>query len=412
MDKRTRSVSILLGLAILTIIVIEVIRPTPLNWRPSYTSFDKDPFGAYILKEELQRNYGVDNLTIIKRNPFEFLIDSTNKNNSKKATYIFINPSVNIDKQVYHELVSFVDKGNNVFISSNYFGSYFTDSLKVITDTQYQLLEEEVTPNFFSQQAYLSQPPSLKKGIYKTIFKSFDTLKTKALGYFEEKHKDTIMPLDSLAANTNKIEKEINFIQIQQGKGSLFLHTLPEVFSNFYVLKNNSYAATSLSLALDMHQIYWDDYYKAGRKVVDSPMRFVLDQASLKWAYYLLLFGLFVFIIYRGKREQRIIEVRPPLENSTIAFTQTIGDLYFQQKEYSAIISKKITYFFEKIRSTYHLPTDDLSQRFVEKLAAKTNHSFEETQQLISLIQIIKNKQVPTEQDLIKLHQKMNNFSL
>lgn len=413
MDKRTRNISILLGIAILSIVIIEVVRPTPINWNPSYTSFDKIPYGAYILKEELQNALGKDQVSIIEKNPFEFLLDTTNFENDENGTYLFINPSVNIDKQSYTKLMSFVEKGNNVFISSNYFGSYFTDSLKIETDISYNLLEEEVIPNFYSDQVRLSKPPALQRGVYKTIFKRFDTLQTVALGYFEKK----IVDLDTISGNEEEPEQEtnqeINFIKMNKGKGSLFLHTVPEVFTNYYLLKETaSYAATSLSFAINGQKVFWDEYYKSGRKIIDSPMRFVLNQASLKWAYYLLLFGLLVFVIFKGKREQRIIEVVSPLENSTIAFTQTIGDLYFQQKDYSNIIDKKITYFFEKIRSTYHLQTNNLSLAFIEKLAVKTNNSLQDTQELIDTIKMLRSKREPTEQDLVNLHKKMNDFSI
>ena len=53
MDKRSK---ILLGIfcaVVLAIIVTEVVRPKPINWKPSYTSADKIPFGCFVLYNEL-----------------------------------------------------------------------------------------------------------------------------------------------------------------------------------------------------------------------------------------------------------------------------------------------------------------------------------------------------------------------
>ncbi|UZO80343.1 DUF4350 domain-containing protein [Aquimarina sp. ERC-38] len=419
MNKRTRNIGILLGIAILTIIIIEVVRPTPINWSPSYTSFDKIPYGGYVVTEELKKLHKGENFKIINRNPFEFLLNSEDTVTSKNATYVFINNTVNIDKQSYLQLMDFAEKGNHVFISSHYFGNYFADSLKVETEISYTFLAEEVYPNFYSEHTQLEQPPALKRGVYKTTFKSFDTLQTTVLGYFKEEIKeveDQEELTDTLSVVTNEVDaaaKTTNFIKVRKGKGYLFLHTVPEVFTNYYLLKNtNRYAATTMSFATTHPIIFWDDYFKTGRKVINSPMRYVLSQVPLKWAYYLLLFGLIIFVIIKGKRKQRIIQVIPPLENTTITFTQTIADLYFQQKEYTSIIEKKITYFLEKVRSTLYLPTEDLSTSFIKKLALKSNNSPDITRELVAFIKVLQKKEHCTEQDLITLQKKMNDFSI
>jgi len=141
-------------------------------------------------------------------------------------------------------------------------------------------------------------------------------------------------------------------------------------------------------------------------------MRFVFNQAPLTWAYYLLLGGLLIFVIFRGKREQRVIEVIEPLENTSIEFTKTIGDLYFQHKDYGNIIAKKITYFLETVRTHYYLNTETLDTTFVKRLALKSGNNEEQTQELIQLIQHLKGKALHTEADLIALNKKIEAFRL
>jgi hypothetical protein len=153
-------------------------------------------------------------------------------------------------------------------------------------------------------------------------------------------------------------------------------------------------------------------YLKSGRKIVDSPMRFVFDQKSLKWAYYTLMLGLALFIIIRGKREQRVIQVIEPLKNTSIEFTKTIGDLYFQHKDFGNIIAKKITYFLEVVRSKYYLDTTELNSEFIQKLALKSNVSLEKTTKLIQLINHLKGKAVHSEQDIIALNKQIEDFKI
>lgn len=394
MDKRARNILMLFGLALLAIIVIEAVRPQPINWRDSYTSKDKIPFGSYVIFEELQNWDTQKEVISITKNPFDFL---KNKEYNEQSSYIFVNKSVNFDKRAYQELINYIRKGNNVFIAANFFGATLSDSLNIELDIKYDWIEEAIEPTFFHSSQESSNIKKFKKRINKTVFKSFDTTKTKALGYF--KNEET--PLS-----------QINFIKIKEGDGTLFLSTLPEAFSNFYMLKGNDGYTSQLLSYLSTDTYYWDDYIKSGRKIIDSPMRFVLNQIGLKWAYYLLILGMIVFIIFRGKRQQRIIPVIPPLENSSIEFTQTIGDLYFNHKDYSNIIGKKTTYFLERVRSLFYLQTNTLDEKFIRKLAVKSGHSLEETKELITLINTLRKRNIHSEEDLIQLNKKIEAYSL
>ncbi len=397
MDKKSRNILILFGLALLTIIVIELSRPTPINWKPSYTSSDKIPFGGYVFFEELKALDNNKQIDIISKNPYDFLSSTAYTSNS---TYLFVNSSINFDKRSYEKLIEYVRQGNVVFIAGNDFGQIIKDSLNIETEVDYQLTETEITPTFFSPYIKESVVPKFKKNVYKTVFKSFDTTKTTTLGYYKN---------EEAQENLN----EVNFIKVKEGNGTLYFNTLPQAFSNYYILNGNQrYAATCISFINSSQTYYWDDYLKDGRKVIDSPMRFVLNQTALRWAYYLAIIGIILFIIFTGKREQRIIPIIKPLENTSIEFTKTIGNLYFQHKDYSDIVCKKIIYFLEKIRSTHYIDTNILDTVFIEKLAVKTNHSIEETKDLINYINTLGNKVIHSETDLVTLHKKIEKFTL
>ena len=394
MDKRSKRIIWAFGIALLSIIIIEIVRPKPIDWSPNFTASDKVPFGCYVLYEELEGFYPNSEIKQITKDPFEFFQNNTTNNNS---AYFFINENINFDKNTYSKLSNYVKAGNTVFISGRNFGNVLQDSLGVDTYTDYYFLEEEIKTDFFSPNFKLDSIAKFKRGIYKSVFKEFDTINTTVLGYFKTEF--------------NKLE-EVNFIKLKHGNGFFYFHTLPEAFTNYYLLKDNqSYAEHVLSY-LNPKEIYWDDYLKSGRKVVDSKMRFVLTQPSLKWGYYITLLGILLFVIFRGKREQRIIKVVDPLKNSTIEFTKTIGDLHFQHKDFSNIIAKKITYFLEKIRSQYYLDTNNLNEDFCKKLAQKSGNSLENTKNTIKLIENLKQKSFHLEVDLIQLNKKIEEISI
>ena len=188
----------------------------------------------------------------------------------------------------------------------------------------------------------------------------------------------------------------------------LLFNTTPQAFSNYYLLKNNKdYAAGVLSY-LDDHNLYYDNYKKSGRVVIDSPMRFVLNQEALKWAYYLSVVGTLIFVLFRAKREQRIIPVITPLENSSVEFARTVGALYYQNKDYGNLVAKKIQFFLADLRQRYFLDTTSLNEKTITHLAAKSGKSIEECKKLVNLIVHLKNKAVPFRSGPHSAQQKNN----
>lgn len=217
--------------------------------------------------------------------------------------------------------------------------------------------------------------------------------------------------------NTELEDKEIvthaNFIKVNYGDngGQFYLHTNPFAFTNYHMLNDNEdYAATVLSF-LPKQQLIWDNYKKTGRKIITSPLRFILTNAALKWAFYLALISLILFVLFKGKRTQRIIPVIEPVKNTTVEFTQTIGDLYYQNKNYQSIIEKKITYFMAFIRNRFYLETSVLNQNFIDKLALKSANSKSDTKEIVDLIVHLKSKKTATESDLIALNKKIESFT-
>jgi len=79
-----------------------------------------------------------------------------------------------------------------------------------------------------------------------------------------------------------------------------------------------------------------------------------------------------LFVLFEMKRRQRIIPVIAPLRNTTLDFVQTVGNVYFNQRDNKNIAIKKITYFLEFVRSNFFLSTSNMNDEFIEALSKKT----------------------------------------
>ena len=81
-----------------------------------------------------------------------------------------------------------------------------------------------------------------------------------------------------------------------------------------------AYSSIALSYVKNSSNLYWDQYYTRGREGAESPMRVFLQNYSLRWAFYIAVFSLLLFVLYEMKRRQRIIPIIPPLNNTTVEF--------------------------------------------------------------------------------------------
>ncbi|NKI31879.1 DUF4350 domain-containing protein [Croceivirga thetidis] len=400
MERRAKIILWIFGLVLLGIIASEIIRPRPLDWRPSYTLNDKIPFGCYVLHNELPTIFPNSQIETIEESLYDVLIalDSTEKSN-----YMLINDFVDLDQQELNQLLSFVEKGNSVFLSTNSISYNLADTLNLVIRSDYTITEDTVLVDL-THQKFKGQKFSFARGLNNTQITKVDTANTTILGYLEFLRKNEFVPEPA-----EKI-KLPNFIKTKFGRGDIFIHSTPQAFANYYLLGGNSdYAANVLSY-IDTDKIFWDNYKKSGRVIIDSPMRFVLNQDALKWAYYLMIIGLLLFVIFRAKREQRIIPVIEPIQNSSVEFARTVGSLYYQSKDYNDLIEKKLNYFLAFLRERYYIDTTTINENTFKVIASKSAKPYEEVKKLMEFIIYLKGKPINSEQDLIQLNKKITAF--
>lgn len=396
MDKRSKIALYIIGAVIVFMMIAEITKPKALNWRNSYSAADKIPLGCFVLFNELD-TFSEGDVLVSEKSIYEYL---KTEEFSEPKSLIFVNDRINFGKEESETLMKFVENGNTVFISSTYFYGNVLDTLNVSVQRQYTNIYRKEADNKFTSPSLQANNRIYKDVIENSFFESIDTLRTTVLGTLTTKNEDEIE------------ETHPNLIKVEVGdnNGQFILHTNPFAFTNYHLLDDKEdYAATVLSY-MPKQQIIWDNNYKSGRKVITSPLRYILENTALKWAFYISMFGLILFVIFRGKRTQRIIPVIKKLDNATVDFTRTIGELYYQHGDFSNIIEKKIQYFLEFIRTSYYLETNQFNSGFIDKLAAKSSNTKEDTKTLVDYIVFLKSKTNHTEQELIELNKKIEHF--
>lgn len=377
----------ILVLLLVTIVVIDSNRPKPIDWTPTYSLKDKIPFGLYVLDNEIGSLLKNQKIEKFNSTPYEFFQGNYDYNeDQEKGTYLIISKIPNLDSQSISKICQYVGNGNNAFISSEIIPNELLDSLNLKMDNEYKFSDSIY--NWLTNKRLGNKKYKIIEGVNNNYFSKIDSQNTTVLGC------------------QNGDSTRVNFVKVNYKSGSFYLHTQPVAFTNFHLLKGNHYEYAQKVLSyIPMGKVFWCINEQNGEVISQSPMRYILSQPALKWAWYLFLIGMILFILFNAKRKQRIVPIKIPLANTTVDFTKTIGNLYYQEGDHNTIIDKKIIYFLEKIRNEYLMETLKLDDDFIQKLHHKSGKKREDIQHVVALINAYrKNSFHSVEEDLIQIN--------
>lgn len=383
------------------LIVFESNQKDAVNWFASYSKTDKIPYGTFVLYNTLKETRDKDNFKEVSRPPYEFLIDSNHQN----GTYFFVNDFISFDETESLQLLDWVARGNTLYIAARGIGKTILDTLSLDTDSFYQFdnLERQPLLELSHPDLKTEQPYVLDLDLQSSYFKEVDTLQTYVLGEYDYAENN-----DTLSLSTPKV----HFIKQAFEKGTIVIHLMPDAFTNYFMLRNSNYEYTEAALKYIPNggTIFWDNHYKNGKAVHTTPLYMLFKNRYLKWAYYMLLIGVVLWVFFEGKRKQRAIPIIKPLPNQTLAFTKTIAGMYLEKQDHKSIALHLINHFMEYIRDEYAIETADRGLDFIERLASKSENTQEDTKRLMDYITSINQKYPITQEELLKLNKLIEAF--
>ena len=397
MPKSLKIYIFLLVLILIGIIWADATKEKPIDWSESYSLNMKSPFGLYVFNEEHKSFFSPQKVKKFNESPYEYFDKNYNVEKSKyniKGTILLIEHQTNIDEYSENELFYFTSHGNTVFYSNTNFSEKFADSLGFeiaynndFSDSlKFKLERNAKLDNFY-----------FNKGINNAYFSKIDSSKTEVLG----------------TQINSKGEKFANFIRVPYKNGNFYLHLQPVAFTNYYLLnKNIKYTEDVLGYIPSQLPIYWKVKQYDNEELSSSPMRYLLSQPALKWAWFLAWITLMIFIVFNAKRRQRIIPIKEKLKNTTVDFTKTIGNLYYQERNHQNIAEKKIIFFLEKIRNEYYIDTYNLDDTFVNRLNQKTGKNKKDIEAVVFFIKKLRNQSNTTEKELITFNELLEKLNL
>lgn len=385
MRKNLKYIALLAGCLIL-LISARLLTPRPVDWSPSFSRRDAIPYGCHILREILSDLFPGRVISTVHDSAY----DTLKGRSFRGVNYIFINGSITFDKYDMKELKRFVSAGNSVFVAAALFDGGLADELGLKTAPA-GVVADAMTVSFTNRALKKGGGYAFRRGGANIFFAGFRQRGVAVLG-------------------VNEL-RGVNFIRVSHGRGAFYLSSIPLAYTNYGMLTGDSaeYAFKSLSY-LPVRDTLWDEYYKSGRSMASTPLRFILSRESLTWAYYTGLAGLALFVFFRARRTQRIIpEIGPPV-NATLDFARTVGRLYYQRGDHKNIAEKKILYFFDQLHARYQIDAFHRGEDFYRLLSNRTGISEELSRRLVDSIDRARSAGSLADGDLEELNGRIEQF--
>lgn len=381
-----------LSLAFGVFVVVSLLGPMQYDWTPTYAAEDKNPYGAYVLNELLPELFKGRNFIVSNQTMYE-LQDSLKQGEN----VLILTHSFRSGKEDAEVLLKHVEKGGSVFIGAQSFYDKLADTLRLATSDylftggMYEQRRDTSYLKFVNPRLDTGQTFIFRRENIHNYFSRFDSTRTTVIA-------------------ENDFHQPVTIL-LRWGKGNFILNCTPLAFTNIYLLKrdNHAFAATTFSYLLPRNS-YWTEFYSVGRLEASTPLRYILTHEPLAWAYYIALLSLLLFIAFEAKRKQRVIPIVKPLENTSLEFAGTIGNLYYGRRDHKNIAEKKILFFFDQVHSRHFLNPNTSSETFVTLLSKKSGKSEDEVRTLFQLIAAVRKQSSIKEAELIELNTMLEKF--
>lgn len=372
-------------------IVAEWNRPKPVDWTVTLSRHDKNPYGAYCLYSELKDIFPQSVINTYQSPVYDQVNNATRSN----TAYLLMAPSLfGLSKEDVNELLHYTALGNYVFFCSFNFSPALKDTLHFSTGYRDDFMSKDsATINFSNPLLHTAANTGFKRQTLEGYFTKYDTVKTTVLGH-------------------NQLN-DANFISMRVGKGALFIHVLPHCFTNNFLLTRNNALYTSKALSHippGVRSVYWDEYYKPRSAGSQNVLRYILKDTSLRWAFRLGLATIVLYVLFGMKRRQRIIPVITPVQNSTVDFVRTVGNVYFNRQDNKNIAGKMINYFREWVRAHVYLSSAEGDETFAQNLSKKSGVEQQQVDELLRLVEDVQSMSTVSDKALLQLNRQLESF--
>lgn len=413
--------------------LLQVNLPKKFVWSPTFSHVDKQPFGSFVfdsvLTQSLPNGYHVTKKTffqldqehakekisvlmvvdqqdlkqldvkylcnIARRGGKVMVVASSSFDDGRNADTIVVDElertfKVKIEDGLYFSLRGILS-GLKAHDNDMYDTIYWNNR-----ETMYAAQSYRMFYNMVGGTLFVDSVPKVKRLAYTLSAAGYDyKLDSLYVGDFTRfdtivDEKERIERIDTFA-----IKKVPTAVSVPYGKGEVIFVSSPLLFTNYGMLEGNTsvYIFRLMSYLADLPVYRTEAYVKTDAMLVaeQSPFREFIKRPPLRWALYLALLGVVLFMIFTARRRQRVIPIMSKPANRSLEFIQLIGTLYYQRKDHVDLVRKKFKLFAEELRKTAGVDISDVNtdDREYLLLAEKTGMNSDRLKKVIRQIRLV-----------------------
>ncbi len=391
-------------------ILFEINAPSRFQWYDESQSYkSKQPFGCYVMDSVLRTSLPQG---------YEVLGDDIEQYFDKKSkkgqhTLLFTNNYDDFCRSCDVDLLKWIKEGNNIVLAVydnyHYYGYYDPDvkdigeelefsfqpvgniytnhfDKKTLSDrTQYDTIEWRADNKFAAATYLISTAFCVEELKLSSSFRTLAILhkvKKPYDGDNEGVYYKSYAPEEGHTAPVAAIR--------DYGKGKVVVVGMPMLFTNYGILNDTirPFVLRLLSECGNKPIVRYDPTYisrTSKDQESESPLRYLLANRPLRWAFYLALATLVAFVVFSARRRQRVIPVIKPPVNHMMDFVKRIGGIYYKKHDNVDLLNKKYAAFCNDLRAKAMIDIEgnDYLDDELLSLSNRTGLPFNQLQQLI-----------------------------
>ncbi len=366
----------------------------------SFNKRDKNPYGAYVFYESLKRFFPGASFKINYSDPGD---NKMFGDNVQGQLYVILRSHFEPDRYEVDDLITFIDRGNNVLISTFHINGELDRFVQALSQTRnYQFFPwgEEAKDTL---TASLSSPPFVGNSSFTYPGASIE-------GYFKGTD-SSISQIIGYGSNGQP-----NFIRLKKGEGHLYIHLSPMALTNYFLLYGNNIGYFEKMFSLmpaETPVVIWDEYFNSLSR--DNSNNKGWFSAIMKNNYFRagILTALLLILVYaltEIRRKQRAIPVIKKPTNDSLDFVKTMGLLYYERGDHYNLAQKLSAYFMEHVRSRYQLFSQKPDSYFIEELSYKSGVDKGLVSDIIKQVNRISAEGSYTDTELLAFHRNIDEF--
>lgn len=424
-----------IGLVLATLLILFYAFNDDHDWHEYYEPNVKEPYGGYVLHEILRHSQNDTTIHIVRDTIYTSIDIDTLEANS---AYVFLGKRMFLDSLETRFLMDFVEKGHTAYVICKRHNITLLDELMAYKYDLLYLEEEDlgfyenpmsayadtvIFANFWNPDA--EEFEERLDDDFAAIWNQNEETNFHNWRYFKN---DIAPTADRQLDRVGYFNDEyLNCVEIEHGDGKFVLHTNPELFTNYFLTDSAGFQyANAMFIDLGEGDILWDEDNRVFQETAGNAqdygdsdaeagaLSFILGERRLRYAWYTLLLTAFLFLLFGARRNQRVVPVSHQNVNTSIEYSETVGQIYMRQKDHRSLGLLKMKLFLAFIREHYTLKTStstkEEDEALVKMISIKSNVKLEHVKSIFTAYNdMLHNIELPTA-SLVAFHRKLEHF--